>query len=198
MKKICLYLMLLVVAAGCNKDKNNANTTTTTPLCQQNNEGTVTLHNNTNNVWWYSVPNGNGVTFANPVNSGSTALENLTAGKSYMFTIYYPFTYNGNTYQWNRNTFTTNVQQCTNVDLNINDDCSSHNVGYLVYLNATTTAITLTIDGSSYDPLQPGQVQGYPVAAGVTHSVTGKSSNGNYYSLSPSVGSCQISSTTLQ
>ena len=191
MRKI--YILFTFFVFSCSNDDSSS---PQIEPCETNNTSTIRLFNNTTNTWWYEIPNGN-VTYEGSIEAGNSKTMTFDAGTYYEMSWQYRFTYNGVVYKWTyAATDHLGFYACNTNDVSINSDCETHNTGFLVYANASNVPVTITIDGGSYAPLEPGDVEGYEVAAGVTHNVLGTSSLGNY-SLSPSVGNCQRLGTVL-
>lgn len=198
-KQTIIAFVVLVIAAGltsCKKEKSDTNTAPV-QACETNNTGTLLFYNNTTNDWYYEYKADNDIiTYGTPISPNSNSSVDVSAGKFYTISWVYDFKYNDSTYEWVKQTTRQDVSQCSKNSVSLDDDCDTHDIGYLVYINHTSSDITITIDGAAYPPLSPKEVRGFPVAASVAHDVRGSSASGNYH-FSPSVGKCQRTATVL-
>lgn len=198
-RQIVIAIVVLFYAAGltsCKKEQSNTNTPPV-QVCETNNTGKLLFYNNTTNDWYYEYKADNDIiTYGTPISANSNLSEDVSAGKFYTISWVYDFKYNDSLYQWVKQTTRQDVSQCSKNSISLDDDCDTHDIGYLIYVNHTNSDITITIDGASYPPLSPEEVRGFPVAASVTHDVRGSSASGNYH-FSPSVGKCQRAATVL-
>ena len=195
---IFIFLFSIAGLISCKKDSKNTNTNATPQqACETDNTGTLAFYNNTTNLWEYNYKADNDIiTYATDISANSSLSVDVTAGKFYNINWCYNFKYNDTEYTWIKQTTRQDVTTCTKSSISLNDDCDTHELGYLVYANHTNNDITIIIDGNSYSPLAPNEVRGFPVASGVAHNVRGTSSMGNYQ-FTPSVGRCERLATVL-